>query len=321
MALNILSIDGGGIRGIIPALVLAEIEERAGRPAAELFDLVAGTSTGGIIAAAVAVPGPGGRPRHTARGLVGLYLEEGPGIFSRSLGRRVTSGWGLFEEKYADEALNAALRRYLGDTRASEALTRVLITAYELETRAPYFVKSWRTAEEPERDIALWEAARATSAAPTYFEPALVTPPGGGEALSLVDGGVFATNPAMCAYAEAARIAPGEEMRVVSLGTGQLTRPIRHDDAAGWGLAQWVRPVIDVVFDGVADTVDYQLDHLCGPERYHRFQLLLDGGASDALDDASERNLELLQKAAAQLVRERSGELDRVAALLAADAG
>ena len=320
MGFSILSIDGGGIRGLIPALVLAEIEERAGRPSAELFDLVAGTSTGGIIAAAVAAPGPEGGAPHSARDLVALYRDEGPGIFSRSLGRRITSGLGLLEEKYDDDALVAALRRYLGEARISGALTRVLLTAYELETRAPYFVKSWRTVEEPERDIRLWEAARATAAAPTYFEPALIEPPGGGAKLSLVDGGVFATNPAMCAYAEAARLNVEGDVRIVSLGTGSLADPIHHDDAAGWGLAEWVRPVIDVVFDGVADTVDYQLDHLLGPQRYHRFQARLTNGASDALDDAGERNLGLLQDAAREVIERHAADLDRVAELLAADA-
>jgi patatin-like phospholipase/acyl hydrolase len=317
MAFSVLSIDGGGIRGIIPALVLGEIELRAGRPTAELFDLVAGTSTGGIIAAATCAPES--RP---ASDLVSLYRIEGPKIFHRSLGHTITSAWGLLEEKYDDEELTRALRHYIGDARVSEARTRVLMAAYELETRQPYFVKSWRTDEEPERNITLWEAAHATSAAPTYFEPALVTQPGAEPDLSLIDGGVFATNPALCAFAEAARIAPGEPVRIVSLGTGQLTRPIHHEDAAGWGLAEWVRPLIEVIFDAAADVVDYQLDQLLGPDRYPRFQVRLEhgSGASDAMDDASGRNLEALEAKARAMIAERSQDLDEVARLLLADA-
>jgi patatin-like phospholipase/acyl hydrolase len=189
------------------------------------------------------------------------------------------------------------------------------MAAYELETRSAYFVKSWRTDTEPERDIALWEAAHATSAAPTYFEPALVEVPGEGRPLSLIDGGVFATNPSLCAFAEARRIAPDEPVRIVSLGTGELIRPIHHEEAAGWGLLEWVRPLIDVVFDGAADIVDYQLDHLLGADRYHRFQVTLKG-ASDAMDDASEHNLEGLQALARALIADRTADLDRVAALL-----
>jgi patatin-like phospholipase/acyl hydrolase len=317
MAFTILSIDGGGIRGIIPALVLAEIEQRAGKPTSDLFDLVAGTSTGGIIAAATCAPEP--RP---ASDLVALYRVEGPKIFHRSLIHTVTSVWGLLEEKYEDTELTRALRHYIGDARVSEARTRVLMAAYELETRKPYFVKSWRTDGEPERDITLWEAAHATSAAPTYFEPALVEPPGEEVDLSLIDGGVFATNPALCAFAEAARIAPGEPVRIVSLGTGQLTRPIHHREAAGWGLAEWVRPLIDVIFDAAADIVDYQLDHLLGLDRYHRFQVRLEhgSGASDAMDDASEGNLDALEAKARAMIAERAEDLDRVAELLLADA-
>jgi patatin-like phospholipase/acyl hydrolase len=303
---RILSIDGGGIRGIIPALVLAEVEARTGRRIAELFDLVAGTSTGGILACALTVPGA--RPAHE---LVELYRTEGPRIFHRSLVRRVETADGLLDEKYDDAALRAALADYLGTARLSDATTRVLATAYDLEGRAPYFFKSWRA----DRDAPMVEVARATAAAPTYFEPI------GVDGLALVDGGVFATNPAMCAYAEAARLAQEAgarvDVRLLSLGTGRLTRPMHLADAHGWGLVEWVRPLIDVVFDGVADTVDYQLQHILGEGAYTRLQTDLDQ-ASDALDDASPANLARLEREAAELIAARSAELDAVCAELVA---
>ena len=306
--MNILSIDGGGIRGLIPATVLATIEERAQRPASELFDLFAGTSTGGILACALTVPGTDGAgPRWTAAELVGLYRTEGPKIFSRSIGRRVRSVEGLLDEKYDDEELGRALGRYLGDAALGDARKPVLLTAYDLHDRETFFFKSWR-AEFSAVPMAV--AAQATSVAPTYFEPLRL-----GET-TLVDGGVFAGNPAMCAYAEAARLAPGEQSRVVSLGCGRLTRPIEHDDAKDWGLVEWVRPLIDVVFDGVSAAVSYQLDQLLG-DRHHRFQVTLDR-ASDDLDDASARNLELLAEHASELVAARTDELDRVVEALTA---
>ena len=311
MAFNILAIDGGGIRGLIPAIVLAELERRAGAPVSSLFGLLAGTSTGGIVAAGLTVPDVSGRPRYRAEDMVEIYSQDGPQIFRRSLARRLRSACGLLEEKYDDAALRKVLQRYLGEARVSAAVTPLLLTAYELESRSPYFVKSWRARVEPDRDILMREAARATTAAPSYFEPALVRPPAGGGRLSLVDGGVFATNPAMCAYAEAARMAPGEPVRLVSLGTGRLIRPIRHERAVGWGSAQWMRPLIGVVFDGVAETVDYQFAQLLGNERYHRFQLSLTR-ASDDLDDAGSRNLTLLAEQAHELVASRSEDLDRL---------
>ena len=86
--IKILSIDGGGIRGLIPAVVLAEIEKRTGKPASELFDLIAGTSTGGILALGLTCPAADGRPRYSAERLIDLYQKEGNRIFNRSRWRR-----------------------------------------------------------------------------------------------------------------------------------------------------------------------------------------------------------------------------------------
>jgi uncharacterized protein len=315
---RVLSIDGGGIRGIVPALVLADLERRAGRPTADLFDLVAGTSTGGILAAALTLAGPDGRPRYAARDLVGLYEEEGPRIFDRSLAKRVASAEGLLEERYDDGGLRDALRRYLGDARLSAALTDVLITAYDLEERAAFFFRSRRARRSPRHDFTLVDAVRATAAAPSYFEPQLVHDGAGGRHV-LVDGGVFATNPAMCAYADVARAGEAVEL-VASLGTGSLTRPIRLEDARGWGQLEWVRPILDVVFDGVADTVDFQLAQLLPPGGYVRLQTAL-REASDDLDDVRPANLRALRREAERLLREHAAQLDALAGRLAAPSG
>ena len=295
--MRILAIDGGGIRGLIPALVLADLERRTGRRVAELFDLVAGTSTGGILACALTIPGAA-----PASELVRLYRERGPVIFRRSLWQRISSAEGLLDEKHDDRELVRALREELGDVRMSQATTRVLVTSYDLVARQPHFFKSWR----PDRDAPMVDVAHATAAAPTYFEPLLL------EGRSLVDGGVFATNPAMCAYAEAQRLEPGVPCYVVSLGTGEHTQSIPHEHAADWGLVGWVRPLIDVVFDGVADTVDYQLRHVLPDSDYVRLQTVLDR-ASDALDDASERNLGLLEEQARALIAASDATLDEAA--------
>src|SRR3954451_5563378 len=239
--MKVLCIDGGGIRGLIPALVLAEIERRTGRPTAELFDLIAGTSTGGILACGLTCPGEDGRPRHTAEELAELYRTEGPRIFDRSLIKRVTSAEGLLDERYDDAGLNRALAAYLGETRLREALTDILITAYDIEGRFAFFFRSARARTTEEYDFSMAEAARATSAAPTYFEPVQVTDAAGARTYSLVDGGVFAVNPAMCAYADV--VAAGADISVIAaLGTGSHTRAIEFDEARGWGQVGWARP-------------------------------------------------------------------------------
>jgi patatin-like phospholipase/acyl hydrolase len=313
---RILAIDGGGIRGLIPAVVLADLERRTGRRTAELFDLIAGTSTGGILACGLTRPGDDGAPAFSAADLIGLYESEGPEIFHRSLVKRIESVDGYVDERYDDRGLNAALLRYLDGTRLSQAVTDLFITAYEIERRQAFFFRSSRARTDPTYDFTFVDTARATSAAPTYFEPARVSDVADASSYALIDGGVFALNPAMCAYAELAATGRRDEIDlVVSLGTGSHTRRVPFEDARDWGQIEWARPLIDVVFDGLAQTVDFELGHLLGPERYVRFQTDLTE-ASDDLDDAGDRNLEALRREGNRLVEERAADLDRVAKLL-----
>jgi uncharacterized protein len=289
---RILAIDGGGIRGLIPARVLAEIERRCGRRAGELFDLVAGTSTGAIIACALTKPEP-----LAAERIARIYLEEGPEIFSRSLLKRITSVEGLLDERYESDGLLTSLRRHFGAARLADAKPAILLTAYDLIGRNALLLRN-------DDDMSLVDAAHGSSAAPSYFEPAQV-----GE-LTLVDGGVFATNPAMCAYADAGAAVE----LLVSLGCGEHTRVLPFERVKDWGRLEWIRPALDIVFDGTADAVDFQLKALMG-EDYMRFQTPLDE-ASDDLDAATPENLAALEREAAELIAERDADLDVLCARL-----
>jgi hypothetical protein len=295
--MRVLSIDGGGIRGLIPALVLAEIERRSQKRVWELFDLIAGTSTGGILACALCAPDP-----LPAKQLVALYEEEGPHIFDRSIFQKIRSGGGLLDEKYDATPLDHALERFLSDKRLAETKPDLLVPAYDLGDPGPFFFKS-RKARDEGADFPLSVVARATSAAPTYFE-ALPLP---GQAL--IDGGVFANNPAMCAFAEVMRFQPTAEIALLSLGTGQRTRKRTFDDVDDWGLIEWARPILDVVFDGVSDAVQYQLQHTLEENRYWRLQVEL-ADANDDLDDASEDNLRKLRTHAEALIANSSADID-----------
>ncbi|MEJ2670873.1 MAG: patatin-like phospholipase family protein [Deltaproteobacteria bacterium] len=307
---KLLSIDGGGIRGVIPALILAEIEERTNQSTASLFDLMAGTSTGGIISLALSRDGGGGVSKYRALDLVDLYVDRGPDIFSRSFWQGVSSVAGIADEKYSQEPLEAILREYFDDTPLDAALTRVLVSGYAIETRSPFFFKSWR---DKSRGVLMREAARATSAAPTYFEPALVQVQG--QEVALIDGGVYVNNPAMSAYSEARRLFPDEtDFLLVSLGTGSLTRPIRYQEAKDWGKVQWALPILSVVFDGVSGAVDYQLGQILG-ESFFRFQTNLET-ANDDMDDASPANLAALKLEARHIIATQGAEIDRVCQLL-----
>ena len=301
--MRVLSIDGGGIRGLIPALVLAEIERRSQKRVWELFDLIAGTSTGGILACALCAPDP-----LPAEQLVGLYEEEGPHIFERSTWQRIHSVEGLLDEKYDATALDRALERFLSNKRLAETKPDLLVPAYNLGEPGPYFFKS-RKAREKGEDFSLSVVARATSAAPTYFEAFQV------DGHPLIDGGVFANNPAMCAYAEVIRFQPAAEVVLLSLGTGQRTRKYSFDEIDHWGVVQWARPILDVVFDGVSDAVHYQLQQALEERNYWRLQVELTD-ANDDLDDAGEINLARLRAHGEALVAESSAAMDEAIARL-----
>jgi len=327
---TILSIDGGGIRGILPATVLAEIERRTGQPIYRLFDLIAGTSTGGLIALGLTRPKvPGSREaQFTARQLIELYTKHGPDIFARSFWQKLTNPWGLLGPKYDGRELERVLEDYFEDYRLHDALTNVLVTAYDTAgeaSPAPAFFKSWRglrqdAAFKPpvrnEWDYRMREAARATAAAPTYFPPyRLEDLRSGARAMSLLDGGVFAANPGMCALAEAHRLFENAEPYVVSLGTGDTTKRIRWEESKGWGVARWAQPVLDVIFDGVSDTVEYELDHFLGtvhPGSHHRIQTRLPPSVDPGMDIASAENLEALLALARRVVADHSVELDQI---------
>ena len=176
---------------------------------------------------------------------------------------------------------------------------RVLLTVYDTEARQALLLSNTD-------DVSMVDAAHATSAAPTYFEPVRLG------ARTLIDGGVFAINPAVFAFAEAGA-AP--EL-LLSLGTGSHTRRLPYDDVKDWGRLEWAVPIIDVVFDGSADAVDSQLQALAGTA-YIRLQTRL-VQASDDLDDASEANLAALRREAENLIAARTEDIDRACALLTA---
>jgi patatin-like phospholipase/acyl hydrolase len=332
--IKILSIDGGGIRGIIPAKVLSYIEEKTDQRICQMFDLICGTSTGGILALGLTKPDPNDRtqPHYRAEDLIKIYEEKGQTIFSRNIWQKIHSAWNLTDEKYDSLGIESVLWDYFKDVFLSEALTELLIPSYEIENRDCFFFKtSLAKVKRQTHDFLMRQVARSTSAAPTYFEPCRMAaehdpddpsdPNKTKPYWALIDGGVFANNPAMCGFAEALSIyGPGQDYLVVSLGTGQLTRPIPYDSARDWGLAGWAQNIISVIFDGVQDTVHYQLKQLLPSadgtkKRYYRFQVELDMGMDD-MDDASETNLFALQHKADELIAQETKALGKLCQLL-----
>lgn len=325
---SLLAVDGGGIRGVIPARVIQEIETRLERPACECFDMVAGTSTGGIIALGLVKPassGPG--PAYHAADLVELYVDHGRELFPASIWRRIRSLGGLADVRYPAGPLEGLLQDRFGDVKLSQALVDVVVPSYDLSGPGPFFFKRRYPREDPALDVDMWLAARATSAAPTYFEPARIPAFKDEGEHALVDGGVFANNPAVAAYADAIDAWGADvEINVVSIGTGRPPAthqehgaiPVSYADARHWGLARWAHPLLDVVFDGVAKASEYQMVRLVRTStthRYHRLESLLPT-ANHALDDASPENVANLLRDAETLLEESSASLDAIEKML-----
>jgi patatin-like phospholipase/acyl hydrolase len=302
--ISILSIDGGGIRGAVPAAFLNRLEQETGRPVHELFDYIAGTSTGGILALGLGLNKPGSTAPYTAAELLALYLNEGGHIFSRDLFHIVTALGNLNGPKYPEDGVDEVLQRYFAGRRLSDARANLLVTAYAIELRCPFFFRSWQASAMASHDFEAWHVARSTSAAPTYFPP-FQARAGDGGTYSLIDGGVYANNPTLCAWVEARDRHPDDEIMTVSLGTGNESKKVTYADAKGWGLAGWAPHLIDIIFDGVSDTVDVELDQMLntGPRKNHyRFQTDLQGD-QQKMDDTDLVNVRSLQALGEQLAR------------------
>ena len=340
---RILSIDGGGIRGIIPGQVAVSIEEKlqqkSGNPDAKIadyFDLIAGTSAGGILTCFYLFPDPKNptRPRWSAQDAVNFSIKSGRDVFKSSFWQTLTSLDGLVDEKYSSYRLEKFFLEHFGDCQLSQLLKPCLITSYDIERRKAHFFDQIDALNHPEEDYFIRDIARATSAAPSYFEVPKIRSLTN-ESYVLVDGGVFANNPALCAYAEvrnkfripedrADKGPTAKDMVILSLGTGEAQKKYPYEEAKDWGQVEWIEPLISTMMTGVAETVNYQLiqifDAIERPNQYLRITPNLSLYEEPLpIDDASEPKLSQLIKIGKEQVEKHNQELDRFIDLLLAE--
>lgn len=224
---RILTIDGGGIRGTFPAAFLANLEKGLEQPVGRYFDLIAGTSTGGIIAIGLAL---GIR----AADILKLYEEQGPAIFAQTrgglagwFGRKMRKGkWIVWGPKYDATPLEGALTGVFGERLLGEAQTRLMIPAWHPKTHGVYIFKTAHherlKTDYKERAI---DAAMATAAAPTFFRQHITA-----NDVGLVDGGLWANNPTGIAVVEAIATLgwPADQLKVLSIGCLEDIRVVRE---------------------------------------------------------------------------------------------
>jgi uncharacterized protein len=250
---QILALDGGGLKGLFSAQVLAHLEEDTGTRIIDHFDLMAGTSTGGIIALALSI---GKRPSE----IVEFYSEHGPRIFPQAHRARLLRR--LRGPRYRQEPLREALTTVFGDRLLGDAERMLVIPSYDIDNRT---VHLFRTPHSPRltRDlhIPMVDVALATSAAPTFLPSAIV------QSAHLIDGGVWANNPTMVAVTEAGGelALPLSSVRVLSLGTTSEVKRIPSKLAVG-GLLTWGRVISSVFLEAQAQTAFNQAYHLLGHE-------------------------------------------------------
>lgn len=321
---RILSIDGGGIRGIIPGQILVLLEEKLriksknqNARIADYFDLIAGTSTGGILTCAYLCPDQGHvtRPKFTAQEVVNLYLEHGSEIFSNPLKHKIITAGGILDEKYSSAPLEKALNDYFGDIKLSQLLKPCLISSYDITRRQAHFFTQHDAIKKKGWDFLIKDVARATSAAPTYFECSNV------KSLTsisypLIDGGVFVNNPTLCAYSEVHNKfkKTAKEMVILSIGTGFVKTEYNYKDAKDFGMMSWIKPLISIMMSGVSEVVDYQIRQMYSavkaPKQYLRINTEIPITVNPEMDEASSENLIALKELGTEIAQKMDSQLD-----------
>ncbi|XP_057440221.1 patatin-like protein 2 [Lotus japonicus] len=336
---TILSIDGGGIRGIIPATILefleAQLQELDGESArlADYFDVITGTSTGGLVTAMLSAPNDKQRPLFAAKDIKPFYLEHCPMIFPQHRGPLVSIR-NLFKTiggpKYNGKYLHKVVKEKLGEIRVHETLTNVVIPTFDIKTMQPTIFSSYKIKSSPCLDAQLSDICISTSAAPTYL-PAYPfknqDSEGNVQEFNLIDGGVCANNPTLVAVNEVTKqiinqhpdffsIKPMEYGRflIISLGTGTAKNEQKFNAkmAAKWGLLDWLTksgstPLIELFTQSSGDMVDFHLSTvtqaLNSQDNYLRIQDDTLVGTDSSVDVATKENLERLSQIGEKLLK------------------
>lgn len=331
---TILSIDGGGIRGILPAAIIAHLEKQmqvsSQNPdlrVADLFDLLAGTSAGGILTCCYLTPkepGKDNRPKYSAGEVLDFYTELGPILFRKSPVYLIRSAFGLLRSRYCEDALYEFSKKIVGDSYISGVVKDCLITAYDLSSRKALLFSRYSTQKYGETaDYTLCDIVRSTTAAPSYFIPARIFAKDS-TSRHLVDGGVYANNPAMCALVEAKKLwpdIPGSDYYMISAGTGKVIKPYHYNKTKHFGYIHWLNPILDILMSAVAETVGYQTQQIFSingvPQNYIRIEppMLT---ADIRIDKASWSNIQKLNSAAQHYIDHNTSLFDSICKTLSA---
>lgn len=327
MPFRILSIDGGGLRGIIPIQFLKEVRRRTGKPISESFDLIAGTSTGGILAAALNIPDPKQprRPLYELEEIEDFYIRHGKEIFpvkKTFVGRKAAWVRKYFRPQFSAGGLDNTLSRYFGTRKFADLLHPVLITSYDAKHGEPLlfssrFVNRGSDGFHRVRNIDVTQLCRATSAAPTYFpayELNFANGAGANYSPVCIDGGIYINNPALAAVLEVLRnqgdslyraFTGLEDLYVLSLGTGTTLSSMTLRQGLRRGAFGWARPAPEMMMQANSQTVDYQLRQLLTGDQYLRMNISIEKHLSDMADATEFTRQRLIERINRDVINNR----------------
>ena len=313
--MKVLSIDGGGLRGIIPARILKEIETRTNKPISKLFNIVSGTSTGGLLTLAITKPNTQGNPEFSAENLVDLYMERSKEIFAKpSIIRKIKTGFGLWGSKYDRAAYDKILLQIFKDTLLSQSLCPVFIPIYSLGNSKPFIASTYFAARNKENDFYLRDIAGAASAAPTYFDPKKFRSPNSTTIYQGVDGGIYANNPELIGVTGVYLLHPSFEIGniiLLSLGTGDTVK--NNQNSGNDGDIGWLKnkDIIGSMMDAESAIAETAVTAMLKNSNHFRFQLHLPSELAD-MDNSSDNNLNALLEAAEDFIQQNTLSIDNL---------
>lgn len=314
--MKILSFDGGGVRGVISAVILVELEKRLKDRKINLFDVIdmfAGTSTGSIIAAGLAI-------RKSPQDILNIYKKRAREIFpyqSRWSPERIPLLFksGFSAPKFDNIGLINALKEEFGNVKFENLDKKVLIISYDTIERNAVIFKSWKSNDDSSYygDIPVWEICTASASAPSFFPSYHIIK--NQKEMNLIDGGTVANNPSACALASAIKLSGNTNHKLISIGTGDPIKQIKFNDSKDWGAIEWAIPIIDVMFDGSSDANRYITEQVIGIQNYSRLQFNLKKENED-LDNSSSDNIEDLIKLTEKYINDNNLLINRAVNLL-----
>ena len=325
----ILSIDGGGLRGVVPLTILKTIEAKTGKRIHELFNFIAGTSTGGLITAAISIKNPLNpvEPLYTLDDVIDVYVHRGHEIFPErtKIGNFLHGAEDLFRPKFSDSGIKTVFTDVLKNYKMLDCLNDIMICSYDLNNNIPLFFKSRAAKNNATQNALLYDVCRATSAGPSYLPSYEFFYPNDAENpnRNCIDGGVYVNNPSMAALVEFSKYhyyyLPSfpadtdidyDDVFVLSLGTGSYTGKINDADTLNKGEIYWAQQISEIMMRGVNRATDYEMSEMMDKENYLRLTVAIDTNTHSEMTNSSSETTQYLVAATNEMLTQNDNVIN-----------